>query len=114
MNALRRSVRLLLVLLAPATLGGCGTVLSLFEAPQPYGGVHYDVAHFDEVVLSKAKMGDDFRCGFGSTTDGRAVLLLFALILTRPIWCAALLGVDIGLSAIADTIILPLMLLRRR
>ena len=34
---------------------------------------------------------------------GKAALFLFALVLTRPIWCSALLVVDLALSAVADS-----------
>jgi len=108
MNKPRRAVLLLLALLGPAALGGCGTVLSLFDEPQPYSGVKYDLDHFDTVVRGSSetmKFDGEFR-----GADGKAGMILLVLLLTRPFWCAALLGIDIGVSAVADTALLPVML----
>jgi uncharacterized protein YceK len=108
MNRLRPT-SLLLLLIDPFALGGCGTMLSFLHDPEPYGGVQYDIEHGREFIGA-------FGGGFGSLEgvrggNSREAAILFVLFVTRPIWCVLLLGIDIAASAVADTALLPITLM---
>jgi uncharacterized protein YceK len=88
----RHSLALAAVAACAVTWCGCGTVCNLAStSPQPYGGVEKDI----EFVSTPSET--DF------SNSGQIGVIVFAL-------CAA----DICVSGVADTLTLPLLVLREK
>jgi uncharacterized protein YceK len=76
-------------------LSGCGTVNNLSGGQAPYGGVQQDAKAGSKNLI-------DWRDGYWRVPGGYAIPPSLSLLAS-----AYLLGVDLPLSAVADTLTLP-------